>query len=122
MRFHMTPEPLLYLITTFLLLPQPAIANPPAPTSSLAGFNYNELLKRWDCDSGTKAAPKTPCSKRNATISVNDPAMPHSIDATVNPIIEIRYSRFSPNRADNHPTGAVMIAAAVIYDVNTHVI
>ncbi len=66
------------------------------------------------CDSGTSAAPNTPCSSRNATISGSDPAMPHSIDATVKPTIEIRYRFFSPNRADSQPTGAVMIAAAVI--------
>lgn len=54
MRFHLTPEPLLYLITTFLLAPQPIAANPHPITSSLAGFSFNELFARWDCDSGTK--------------------------------------------------------------------
>ncbi len=67
-----------------------------------------------DCDSGTSAAPNTPCSRRNTTISFSDPATPHSIEETVKPTSEIRYSRFRPKRAASHPTGAVMMAAAVI--------
>ena len=72
------------------------------------------MFSMVDCDSGTSAAPNTPCSRRNATISGSVPATPHSIEATVNPIIEIRNSRFRPNRAEIQPTGAVMIAAAVM--------
>ena len=72
------------------------------------------MFSMVDCDSGTSAAPNTPCSSRNSTISGNEPAAPHSMEATVNPTMEIRYSRFSPNRAASQPTGAVMIAAAVM--------
>lgn len=56
MRFHLTPEPLLFLITTFLLAPRPSLvaASPqPTPTSSLHGFTYDELFARWDCSGQT---------------------------------------------------------------------
>ena len=66
------------------------------------------------CDSGTSAAPKTPCSKRNATISGSEVAMPHSSDAAVKPTIETRNSRLRPKRRASQPVGGVMIAAATI--------
>lgn len=54
MRFHLTPEPLLFLITTFLLTPRLTTADPRPHISSLNGFNYNDLSARWECNSGTK--------------------------------------------------------------------
>ena len=75
-----------------------------------------------DCDSGTSAAPNTPCSTRNATICGSDCAAPHIIEATVNPIRHVMNRYFRPNRAASQPTGAVMIAAAVMYEVRTQVI
>ena len=75
-----------------------------------------------DCDSGTRAAPNTPCSSRKTTICGSDCAAPHSIEATVKPIRQVRNSRLRPKRKAIQPTGAVMIAAAVTYEVSTHVI
>src|SRR5450631_824510 len=75
-----------------------------------------------DCDNGTSAAPNTPCSTRNTTICTSDWAAPHIMEVTVNPIRHVMNKYFRPNRAAIHPTGAVMIAAAVMYDVRTHVI
>ncbi|KAK5167996.1 uncharacterized protein LTR77_006563 [Saxophila tyrrhenica] len=49
MRFHLAPAPLLHLITTILLIPQRTSANPAPPISVQAGFEFNELLKRYDC-------------------------------------------------------------------------
>ena len=67
-----------------------------------------------DCDSGTSAAPNTPCSSRKTTICVSDCAAPHIIEATVKPTRQVMNRYFRPNRDASHPTGAVMIAAAVM--------
>jgi hypothetical protein len=69
------------------------------------------------CDNGTIDAPNTPCSVRNSTISVSDSAVPHSIDETVKPTRATMKRFLRPKRADNQPTGGVMMAAAAIYDV-----
>ena len=74
------------------------------------------------CDSGTSAAPKQPCSTRNSTICGNDCAAPHIIDVMVKPTRQVMKNRLRPNRPANQPTGAVMIAAAVMYEVSTQVI
>ena len=65
------------------------------------------------CDSGTKAAPHMPCMMRNTTICWSDSAAPHSIDAHTNPAMQPICKFFRPNRTASHPTGAVMIAAAM---------
>ena len=67
-----------------------------------------------DCDSGTSAAPNTPCNSRNSTICSNDCATPHSMDATVNPTRQETNRVLRPNRVASQPTGAVMIAAATM--------
>ena len=72
------------------------------------------MLNNTDCDSGTSAAPKAPCSTRNSTICGSDCAMPQSIDASVKPVIETMKSRLMPNRPARKPVGGVMIAAATI--------
>ena len=51
---------------------------------------------------------------RNSTICVSDCAMPHSIEATVKPAIEMMNSRLMPNLPARKPVGGVMIAAATI--------
>ena len=67
-----------------------------------------------DCDSGTSAAPNTPCSRRNATISPMLPARPHSIEATVKPAVQTMNSFLRPKRSAIQPIGAVMMADATI--------
>src|SRR5215469_9289997 len=74
------------------------------------------------CDSGTSAAPNMPWNSRNTTICDNVCAAPHSIDVTVKPARHAMNRYLRPNRDAIHPTGAVMIAAAVMYDVRTQVI
>lgn len=49
MRFHLTPRPLLHLITTFLLTPRLVVSNPLTASSLQAGFGYNELFARYEC-------------------------------------------------------------------------
>lgn len=50
MRFHLTPRPLLHLITAILLAPPPTVLANPAPApSAQAGFSFNELFARYDC-------------------------------------------------------------------------
>lgn len=50
MRFHLTPRPLLHLITAILLAPRPTVLANPAPAPSVqAGFSFNELFARYDC-------------------------------------------------------------------------
>ena len=64
--------------------------------------------------SGTSAAPKTPCSRRNATICSMVWAMPHSIEAAVKPAAQTTNSFLRPKRIAPQPSGEVMIAAATI--------
>ncbi|KXL48047.1 hypothetical protein M433DRAFT_190361 [Acidomyces richmondensis BFW] len=50
MRFHLTPRPLLHLITSVLLTPRlPVQANPAPALSAQAGFSFDELFARWEC-------------------------------------------------------------------------
>ena len=66
------------------------------------------------CDSGTSAAPNTPCSRRNSTIWLMSCARPHSTEAKVKPAEQTMKMFLRPNRLAIQPTGAVMIAAATI--------
>ena len=66
------------------------------------------------CDSGTSAAPNTPCSRRNSTIWLMSCASPHSTEATVKPAEQMMKMRLRPKRLATQPTGAVMIAAATM--------
>ena len=67
-----------------------------------------------DCDSGTSAAPNTPCSRRNSTIWLMSCARPHSTEAKVKPAAQMMKMRLRPKRLAIQPTGAVMIAAATM--------
>jgi hypothetical protein len=40
--------------------------------------------------------------------------MPHSMEATVNPVIDARNKFFNPKRPARKPVGGVMIAAATM--------
>ena len=74
------------------------------------------------CDSGTSAAPNTPCSNRNSTIWLMSCASPHSTEAIVKPPEQTIKMRLRPKRLAIQPTGAVMIAAATMYEVSTQLI
>ena len=65
-----------------------------------------------DCDSGTRAAPQTPCMRRKATICSSDWAAPHIIEVTVKPTRQAAKKFLRPKREASQPTGAVMMAAA----------
>src|SRR3954469_12476796 len=49
-------------------------------------------------------------------------ATPHSTDAIVKPPEQMMKMRLRPNRLAPQPTGAVMMAAATMYEVNTQLI
>ena len=66
------------------------------------------------CDSGTSAAPNTPCRMRNITICGSDCAAPHIIEVMVKPTRHEMNRYLRPKRPASQPTGAVMIAAAVM--------
>ena len=65
------------------------------------------------CDSGTSAAPQTPCRKRKHTIWVSESAAPHSMEAMTKPVMQVTCRFLRPKRTAIQPTGAVMIAAAM---------
>ena len=91
---------------TITPIPQIAIAWP--------CFSRGLMSSRIDCDSGTSAAPNTPCSRRAPTICTSVSASPHSADATVKPAIDTISSRFTLSRSDSQPVSGVAIAAATI--------
>ena len=66
------------------------------------------------CDSGTSAAENMPCTRRNTTICSSVCAAPQAIEAIVKPTMQIMNSGLRPKRDASQPTGAVMIAAAVM--------
>src|ERR1700730_414350 len=49
-------------------------------------------------------------------------AAPHSAEAKVKPITEMRNTHLMPNRRASQPVNGVMIAAATMYDVTTQAI
>src|ERR1700744_6143283 len=95
-------------------MPQIAITEP-----RLCG-GYMSSITAWL--RGPSAAPKQPWIRRNSTISFNDWAAPQAMDAIVKPATQVMRKFFLPNRADIQPTGAVMIAAAIMEEVSTQVI
>ncbi len=72
------------------------------------------MSSRMLCDSGTSAAPKKPCNRRNPTICGSDCAAPHRIEAATKPMIATESTRLRPKRAARKPEGGVMIAAATM--------
>ena len=69
-------------------------------------------ITAWD--SGPSAAPNMPCTMRNSTICSRLWAAPQSMEAKVKPAMAVIRKFFLPNRAASQPTGAVMMAAAMI--------
>ena len=66
------------------------------------------------CDSGTSDAPKMPCSRRNSTICVSEPAMPHSAEAATKPrMLTSRYLR-RPRRSVRKPVIGITIDDATM--------
>ena len=49
------------------------------------------------CDSGTSAAPNTPCSSRKNTICATVCEMPHSADAATKPAMQMSRNRLRPH-------------------------
>ena len=95
-------------------MPQMPITEP-----RLCGGNMSIMIV---CDSGPNAAPKAPCIRRKTMIWSRFCAMPHSADVIVKPPTATMMKRRLPKRDAIQPTGAVMIADAMMYDVSTHVI
>jgi hypothetical protein len=65
-------------------------------------------------ESGTREAPKAPCSARNSTSCSSVWAAPHSIDTTVKPTTAITSTRRRPKRLAQKPAIGVMIAEHTI--------
>jgi len=87
-------------------MPQIAITLP-----RLAGGYMSSKIA---CDKGPSAAPNTPWTRRNTTICSRFCAAPHRIEAMVKPAMQVMMRFFLPKRAASHPTGAVMMAAAMM--------
>ena len=88
----------------------------PAPQTAMAWpWRSGGLMSsRTAWDNGISAAPNRPCSRRNSTISTRLPAIPHSIDATVKPMIETISTIFRPIRSVRKPVSGVMIVEATM--------
>ena len=87
-------------------MPQMAITVP-----RLAG-GYMSSSTAWL--RGPSAAPKQPWIRRNSTICSSDWAAPQAMEAMVKPARLVMRKFFLPKRADIQPTGAVMMAAAMM--------
>ena len=66
------------------------------------------------CDSGTRAAPNTPCSSRAATMAPSDVDRPHSAEATVKPTMETMKTLRRPQREHSQPVSGRAMAAATM--------
>jgi hypothetical protein len=77
-------------------------------------FSLGLISNNTTWDSGTRAAPNTPCSRRAATISAREFDIPHSTEATVKPPIDARNMFFCPKRSTNQPVSGVAMAAATM--------
>ena len=67
----------------------------------------------------TSAAPHMPCSGRNATICSMAWETAQRSEAIVKPPTHTMNSFLRPKRSESQPTGAVMTAAATMYEVST---
>jgi hypothetical protein len=72
------------------------------------------ICNSTDCDSGTSAAPQTPCSSRYITICARLVATPHRAEARVKPATETKNTHLMPKRPASQPVSGVMIAAATM--------
>ena len=106
-----------------LSVSQPPSAGPrigpstaPAPQTAIAWpcFSGGLMSSSTAWESGISAAPNSPWSRRNRTISARLVAMPHSIEATVKPAMEIRNTILRPSRSARKPVSGVMIVAATM--------
>ena len=88
----------------------------PTPHSAIAEAwrSRGWLSSSTACDSGTRQAPNTPCSRRKATSCVRLCAAPHNIDAMVKPTTDHMNKRLRPSRADRYPVSSMKIAAATM--------
>ena len=66
------------------------------------------------CDRGTSAAPKTPCSRRAATMPPSEPATPHRPEAIVKPITETMKTLRRPHCEIIQPVSGRAIAEATM--------
>jgi hypothetical protein len=88
----------------------------PAPQIAIAWptFSFGLMSSSTACDSGTSAAPKTPCSSRAATICHSEAAMPHIAEAAVKPITATMNTLRRPHCPHSQPVTGVAMAAATM--------
>ena len=70
-----------------------------ARTRSSEGKARNSMAS----PTGVIIPPPTPCSTRNMSSSVSDPARPHSAEAAVKTAIATSSTRLPPNRSPSQP-------------------
>ena len=92
----------------------PSITPMPQIAITLPRFCGGYMSSITACDKGPRAAPNTPWIRRKSTICSRLCEAPHSMEAMVKPAMEVMRKFFLPKRAASQPTGAVMIAAAMI--------
>ena len=88
----------------------------PAPQIAIAWptFCGGLMSSSTACDSGTSAAPNTPCSRRAATIAASEVDKPHRADATVKPITDTMKTLRRPHCVHNQPVSGSVIAEATM--------
>ena len=75
------------------------------------GFEVSSM-KLWL--SGGMNAPLTPCRARNSTISPRFCAIPHIIEARMNPTTEKMKRRLAPTRSLSQPVAGIATALAMM--------
>src|SRR5580693_227114 len=73
------------------------------------------ICSNTDCDSGTSAAPQTPCIKRYTTICPRLVATPHKIEAKVKPATEMKNTHLMPKRPASQPVSADRLARRTLW-------
>ena len=93
----------------------------PTPHMAMADpcSSFGWVSSRTACESGTRLAPNTPCSRRKTTIWLRLWAAPHIIEARVKPTTDHMKTRLRPKRAVTKPVSGMKIAAATMYEVRT---
>ena len=88
----------------------------PAPQIAIAWptFSSGLMSSSTACDSGTSAAPNTPCSSRAATMPPSEVDRPHKADATVKPITDTMNTLRRPQRAHSQPVSGSAMAEATM--------
>ena len=92
-------------------MPQAAIAMPRCRSGKISHMIA--------CDSGMSGPPPRPCSMRASSSTVMFGASPHSTEAPVKTMVQIRKKRLRPKTPASHPVAGRITAFAARYEVST---